>query len=143
MFNQAKPMTDGERKERAARNRRWLILSLPFAAGLALGGYIGSIKFKGLLDKSTDWPPAVSIGLAVAFVIGVLIGGRLHRKQADEVEIQNSYKGAAVAGTAYFTVYPVWFLLWKGGLVPEPMHFVLFLGFWGLLIACYLYYRYR
>ena len=61
----------------------------------------------------------------------------------DELERQNNYRAAAFAGTVYIVAYPVWFLLWKGGFVPEPIHWMLFGLFWAALCISYLYYRFR
>ena len=135
-------VSGGEAAERATRRRRLMILSGPFAAGLMLGGYVGFREFD-ILSGNADWPPAVAIGLAAAFLLSVLGASLLLNRQMDEVERLNSYRASSIAGTFYFIAYPVWFLLWKGGLVPEPMHGALFLGFWAILIAAYLYYRYR
>ena len=50
---------------------------------------------------------------------------------------------SALAGAGYMLAYPAWFLLWKGGVVAEPIHWVLFVGFWLLLAGGTIFYRFR
>jgi hypothetical protein len=33
--------------------------------------------------------------------------------------------------------------MWKGGFVPEPIHWALFVAFWVALVGAALYYRFR
>jgi hypothetical protein len=61
----------------------------------------------------------------------------------DEVERQRSYKAGSLAGATLIVVYPVWFLLWKGGFVVEPIHWVLFVLFWLGLAFGMIWYKYR
>ena len=37
---------------------------------------------------------------------------------------------SSYGASAFVVAYPAWFLLWKGGLLPEPHHLALFLIFY-------------
>jgi hypothetical protein len=61
----------------------------------------------------------------------------------DEVDRQRGYKAASFAGTVLIVVYPAWYFLWRGGLVVEPIHWLLFGLFWLSLAFATLWYRFR
>lgn len=121
--------------------RRKLIIGLVFAVGLvsgiAVGVHVARNGFAG------PWPQALSIGIAILYLLAMAAGSVALARVTDEVERATCYKAVAFAGAGYFVVYPVWFLLWKAGLLIEPIHWVLFVGFWLLLAGATLYYRSR
>ena len=133
----------GERLERARNSRKMLIL----AGLMGVGGLIGlAIAIGGgeaLLRTPGGWPPAVAIGIALVFVVATVGGGLALARQTDEVALQGQYKAVSFAAAGYALLYPVWYFLWMGGLVPEPMHGALFAIFWLSLAGASLYYRVR
>ena len=138
------PRGEGERHEAARRRKRRLIVSALAVAGFIPGLYLGYNDGAALAEsRPAVWSPALSLGLVGLYLAAVIGGGVLLGKAADEVERLNGYKAASFAGMALMVVYPVWFLLWRGGFVPEPVHWMLFLLFWLSLALASLYYRFR
>lgn len=138
------PRGEGERYDAARRRKRWMIVAALAVAGFVPGLYLGYNDGAALAESRTAvWPPAISFGLVGLYLAAVIGGGLLLRSVTDEVERQNAYKAASFAGMALMLVYPVWFVLWRGGFVPEPIHWVLFLLFWLSLALASLYYRFR
>jgi drug/metabolite transporter (DMT)-like permease len=135
----------GEAEERRKRRLKIAIVGSLFAVGMVSGFFVGhSAKGIGaLLGPEPVMPPAVAIGLCLVFALAIGVGAVLMKKHADELERLNRYKAASLAGTVYLTAYMLWFFLWKGGLVPEPMHAVLFLIFLVSMFAGLAIYRFR
>ncbi len=134
---------EGERLESASRKRRFWVLAGLFVAGVPCGGYLGYQLARHDNDLSAPWNPAIALAITAVFLLAVLVGSLFLAKQLDEVERANQSKAAAFAGSIYVLAYPTWFFLWKGGFVPEPIHWVLFVVFWVALTAASIYYRYR
>ena len=141
----SEPSGAGEQQERARRLRKtWIIggaLATGFAAGVFVGFNEGESLFAG--SGSNDWPPALAVGLALAYVLVVAVGGVALARQTDEFELERQYKAIAAAAFVYAMAYPIWLVLWMGRLVPEPMHGALFILFWLSLAAAFLFYRFR
>ncbi|HEX8127117.1 MAG TPA: hypothetical protein VF548_16195 [Allosphingosinicella sp.] len=138
------PRGEGERRDSARRRKRWVIIVALAATGFVPGLYLGYNDAAALVEsRSGTWPPALVVGLSLLYLIAVVGGGLLLRGLTDEVERQHSYKAASFAGMALMLVYPIWFLLWRGGFVPEPIHWVLFVIFWISLALASLWYRFR
>lgn len=135
----------GEAREKARRGRKAVIFAGLFAVGLATGFFVGFTEAEDLLagSGSDGWPPALAIGLACSYLAAVIGGGIALSRQTDEVERLAQYKAAAFAGLVYILAYPVWFALWMGDLVREPMHAVLFALFWLGLAGASIFYRFR
>ena len=108
-------------------------------AGLITGVLVGETGFA----PDARWPAPLAIGLVATFLVAMALGGLLLHRLYDEVERQIQYKAVAGAALVYAIGYPVWFVLWKGGFVPEPSHWTLFLAFYTALAGSYLFYRVR
>jgi hypothetical protein len=133
----------GEQRERAVRRRRRLVFGALFTVSGLAGFYVGFNEAEALFNGGTAWSPELSLILTALFFVAMIGGSVLIKDSMDEVERQASYKAVAFAGAAYIMVYPVWFLLWKGGFVGEPVHWVLFALFWLSLALSSLWYRFR
>jgi hypothetical protein len=135
---------EGERQEAQRRRKRALIVVGLALIGMIPGLYIGYQHGAALAENRTAvWPPAFAAGLAGLYLLAVIGGGLLLNRVTDELERQRSFKAVSLAGTALMVVYPPWFLLWKGGFVAEPVHWVLFILFWLSLAFASLWYRFR
>jgi Na+-driven multidrug efflux pump len=135
---------EGERREAARQRRKWLIVSVLFALGLFTGFYMGyQDGAAAALGRPAAWSPTVAALLAAAYLAALLIGGILMNGVMDEEERQRAYRAVSFAGTVLIVVYPTWFLLWKGGFVTEPVHWVVFVLFWLSLALASLWYRFR
>jgi hypothetical protein len=133
----------GEELERVQRRRVFTVKGALFVVGLFSGAYVGySVASQGF-DFSAPWSPTACLVLAAVFLAAMAWGSFGLSKSIDEHERQNAYKAAAFAGSAYLVIYPVWFLLWKGGFVGEPIHWALFVLFWLALAGASIYYRFR
>ena len=134
----------GEARERARFRKRRFVIAGIFTAGLLSGFYIGHQEAEALFHGGDGaWSPTVALVLAAVYLLAVLGGALVLQGQMDEVERANGYKAAALAGAVYIIVYPLWFVLWKGGFVGEPIHWVLFVAFWLSLCLGQLWYRFR
>ena len=143
----AKPDVDkgeGEARERARLRKRHTIMAALLIPGFLIGVYVGKTDQGALIDGTGGalWP-ALSIILSILYLAAICGGTFLLNSSVDEHEKYNSYKAVSSAGGVYIMVYPVWFLLWKGGFVLEPIHWVLFVGFWLALAVSSLYYRFQ
>ena len=122
----------GEAAERTRQRRTWAIVGGLFACGLALG-FASSMFEQGDTGgfMSGTFPPGFAL-VAAAITLVAMVGGSLvcHRKM-DELERRENLICAAWAGNALLVGYPIWFILWKGGWVPEPHHLALY----GLVFA--------
>jgi hypothetical protein len=137
------PLGEGELRDAARRRKKWLIVAVLAAIGMGPGFYIGFQHGAALAQsRPVVWPPAVAAALAVLYLVTVIGGGLLLNRFTDEVERQLSYRAGSVAGAVLMIVYPTWYLLWKGGFVPEPIHWVLFILFWLRLALTTIWYRY-
>ena len=135
----------GEAEEKRKRRFKIAVFGTLFAFGLVSGFFIGHSAegYEELFGPNPVMPPAVAIGLCIAFALAIAVGALLMKKNMDELERLNRYKAASLAGTSYLCTYIVWFFLWKGGVVPEPMHVVLFLVFLVSMFAGMAIYRFR
>ena len=133
----------GEELERTQRRRRRVIIGTLFVLGMISGAYMGYTVAHDDFGFSAPWSPTACLILAAMYLAAMTFGSYALSKHMDEVERQVQYKAAAAAGALYATVYPLWFLLWKGGFVAEPIHWALFLLFWLALAASTIFYRFR
>lgn len=133
----------GEEREKRKSRRILTILGVLFAIGFVLGFAIARAEDVMGFDWVGPWPPEIALGALVIFVVSCGIGTWLMNKQMDDYSKEIHRKSATFAASTIFLGYPVWFLLWKASVVPEPVH-------WGLFVAGYiafylalLFYRYR
>lgn len=127
----------------AMSRREKLNRNIIVACGL-LGGIIGGVlAASGLLGSPDDapfdtnstlinGPIPVSITLVLAFVWGVIIpviAWFWHTRAIDEQEASAYRDGGYYAAYAFLILVPLWWLLWRGGLLPEPNGFAIYLTF--------------
>ncbi|WP_300975246.1 hypothetical protein [Sphingomonas sp. LHG3406-1] len=133
----------GERRLKERERKIWAIKGGLFVIGLVTGGIVGYLAGEQGFASDAKWPTGLSIALVVTYLSAIGIGSWLLRELCDEVEKQLQYKAVAAAGIFYVLAYPVWFVLWKGSLLPEPDHVQLFVSFYLVLTGSYLFYRFR
>ena len=138
------PRGEGERRDAARRRQRWLIVAALAVVGVIPGFYMGYQDGAAMAQsRPAIWSPTVAAVMAGIYLVAVIGGGLLLSRVTDELERQRSYKSVSFAGAALMLVYPTWFLLWRGGFVPEPVHWMLFVLFWLSLALASLWYRFR
>lgn len=138
------PRGEGERRYTERRRRKRLIMAVLLLIGVVPGLYVGTqLGAASAEGRPLVWSPVLAASLAGLYLVATIGGGLLMGRFADELERQRNYQAASVAGLAMMTVYPTWFFLWKGGFVPEPVHWILFLIFWLSLALATLWYRFR
>lgn len=127
----------GERAEKSRSNRFWGLMS----GFMLLGGVIGVALV--VLERNGALPPAVSIGIVALLIVGVGGGSWYFYRDIDEVERRDNLWGAAVALHFYLIGYACWYFLWKGTLVPEPDHQVIFVATMIVMTLAYLWKKIR
>lgn len=131
---QGRELGPGERAERAKRRRFWLPLVLLALVGGVTGGIIGAREGdavaagRGFLEGNIA--PELAVTLTALFLISTAVGTYYMLRQIDEHTMREQLWFSSYGATAFVIAYPAWFLLWKGGLLPEPHHLALFLIFY-------------
>ncbi|MES2989559.1 MAG: hypothetical protein V4808_16815 [Pseudomonadota bacterium] len=113
----------GERAEKA-RQRRF---SLIWGGFMVLGGMIGALLVALGPDRAGTIPAALAIAAAALFVIAIPLGSWYFLRDVDEVEQRTNMVASIWGLNAYVMLYPAWYILWKGQLVREPDHEILFI----------------
>lgn len=134
----------GEAAERTRRRRFWTIVGACFVAGLPVGFFAAHFEEgdrSGFLSGTL--PPWFAV-LASVVTLGAIVGGSLLMlRQIDEMERRDNLLANSMGMFAMVAVYPVWFLLWRGGLTGEPHHGVLFLLVFGASLVTYIVLKLR
>jgi hypothetical protein len=124
-----------------ARSRR---LTLYFLVLAAIGGVVGFVtallepRAANLLSGGS-LPPAFAIIAAIVIVGAVTVGSFRYYRAIDEFERRDNLIAGSWGTNILLGGYPVWLLLWKGGLAPEPQHFIMFLAVMLTTGGVYLY----
>ena len=123
----------GERAEaeRKRRSRAMIAASVVVAVLIVAGTAI----FK---RAGQQVAPGWAIAFVFLYVGAMLFGGWRACRLTDEVEARNNRAALVWAGCFYWLTYPAWFFLWKGGLVPEPDHMLMFAATVFVAMAAYL-----
>lgn len=133
----------GEQWERARRRRRMAIVGAVALVGGIGGGIVGGYEADNLFVLAHPWPPALCLVLVALFLVTIAIAFLVLSRQTDEVERIVKLKTARVGTLVLLVGYPVWFLLWKGGFLPEPMHVAIYAAVLVSILAASLFYRFR
>lgn len=139
----SEPLSEYEKLERERRRRRIAIIGALFMVGAVSGGIIGAREADRLFDLAHPWPPILCLVIAATFLAAVTIGSIILSRQTDEVERIAKLKATRAGATVYLVGYPIWFLLWKAGFLPEPMHVAIFAIVIVVLLLASLFYRFR
>ena len=112
-------------RARVRRDWRPGFATLLLCGLLATAGSLATIADPGAAkgSMSAQW----ALVLCAAGYLNVLaLIASLAKSRPDVQALRAAAFGQAASSSAVLVGYPVWFLLWKGGLVPEPSHAVLF-----------------
>ncbi len=133
--------------EAAARLRQRRMLT-NFGAIAAVGFVVGltaalvESKDASILSGGT-LPGWFAIMAAVLTVGAVGIGSWRYHRTMDELQRLDNYFAGTVGANLFLGGYPVWLILWKGGLVPEPNALVLYLAVWLTTVLAYTWRKLR
>lgn len=135
---------DWQARAKQRKKRINTVVGALFLIGLISGFLVGFFEDDqaGLLAANSI-PPWVAIGSTVLFVVAVSFGSWKLMKVSDELERAVHTKTTVFAGNVVLIGYPAWFILWKGGLVPEPSAHWLFVAGMISSVLAYAWYKYR
>ena len=135
-------MTDGDDigavAERQRRRRYWTLMALALVAAVVIG-------LTGRILGTPYGPiePAAAIGLAAA-LLGLAVGGNwAYFRSIDELEVASNLVGGFWGFYAFMVGWPLWHILWRGGLVPEPEMLPLYVGAALVAVAGFLWRRFQ
>lgn len=129
----------GEAANRA-RTRR---LFVTFAVLAAIGGVVGFTtamvedRDASLLSGGSV-PGWFAILAALALVVAVTAGSVVYHRSMDELQRLDNYWATAMGANLLLLGYPVWLILWKGGLAPLPDAFTLYVAVFATTMLAYL-----
>lgn len=130
----------GERAERSKHLRRRWMMALGVAFGLTLSLTVRFTEAEdGGLFSGSAIPATVAILLTMLWIVGAGGGTWMMMRRADEHERAIDDWGLAMGARFTGIGYPVWLLLWKGRLAPEPDHVTLFLLFFAVCGTALIY----
>ena len=139
-----KDIGPGEAADRA-RSRR---TTINFTILALLGGVVG---FTAALVEQSDAPISAggtmpgwfAILAAAVMVVAVLAGSVLYHRNMDELQRLDNYWAATMGANVFLLGYPVWLILWKGGLVPAPDAMILYLAVFVTMMIAYFWRKWR
>ena len=139
------PRGEGERVAAVRSRNFWLMMGAMAALGfVSAAAYLslttpkdgGGVHFGPL-------PPNAALGLAILSGVAMSAATRWFFAHADELERADNIWGAAIGANALAIVYPPWFLLWKGGWVPQPDPSAPFLLLVTVMMLAYAWRKFR
>jgi hypothetical protein len=145
--NAHKIRASGEPLSRREKLNNWILVG----SGL-LGGIIAMIlSMSGTAsdqnpDVFSSAPISTTVALPLAFTVGVLLpllSWYWHKKVVDEQEEAAYRTGTLFAMYAFWTVAPVWWLLWRGGMLPAPDGVALYLMTIFVALTIWFWKKYR
>lgn len=133
------------RRERRSRN----ILLVSVAIGMVIGIILAGSDMMSASDdplsvlSDSPIPPALAIGLTLFLVLVLPVLSWQWQKTVDEHERQAYQAGAVAAAYMFLILAPCWWLLWRGGLVPEPNGIILYFAFDITFLIVWFWKKYR
>ena len=136
------------RREKLNRNIVWGCGLAGGAIGLFLAFYDTSVgnSDTGSLPILADSPVSPVIALMLAIFWGVImpiIAWFWHKRAIDEQEASAYRDGGYYAAYAFMIGAPTWWMLWRGGLAPEPDGVAIFMLFASIWTAVWFWKKYR
>ncbi|MFM9828000.1 MAG: hypothetical protein ACKVOB_04530 [Sphingomonas sp.] len=129
------------------RFMRWFIFGTgAFGAvlGGVIGGFVGKAGLPFLFDvKLLSLPPALSMLLAIGFVIGFIVLPIYAFRAVDEMKAQRNLRGMSSACLAVLGGYPAWQMLAAGGYLPQPTGLGVFAPCYFALLVVLVVLKYR
>ena len=122
------------RREKLNRNIVWGCGLVGGAIGLLLTFYdtsVGNLDTgPALIFADSPMPPVIALMLTIFWgVIMPIIAWFWHKRAIDEQEASAYRDGGYYAAYAFLIGAPTWWMLWRGGLAPEPDGVAIFMLF--------------
>ena len=137
---------EGERLEALRRRRFWLSIGVLVAGGMIMGIFVGAnaaIKKVAYDEIWADLPHGVVIAIATLALISFVYGTWRFARAIDEVELVDNLWGSTASYYVYATLFPLWWILGKGGVVGEPNDWVIYIAALGGGAVVYLMRKWR
>lgn len=127
------------------RKAKWYATcAILLGMGLLTGFLLGFFEKDGSQLMAPDSiPRSIAVLTAIIMAAALTVGQYYFFSRSDEMERRNMLNAIAMSGNAILAGFPVWFILWKGGMVPEPDAFVLFAAAYAANIVTYFWYKFR
>jgi drug/metabolite transporter (DMT)-like permease len=145
--NARKIEMSGEPLSRREKLNNWIVIG----SGLLGGAMALILSISG--TASAENPDVFSnaqispmVALLLAFTVGVLLplmSWYWHKKVVDEQEEAAYRTGTLFAMYSFWIVAPVWWLLWRGGMLPAPDGVVLYLMTTFVALIIWFWKKYR
>lgn len=145
--NASKIKASGEPLSRREKLNNWILIG----SGL-LGGIMAMIlSLSGTVsaenpDVFSNAPISPTVALVLSFIVAVLlplVSWYWHKKVVDEQEEAAYRTGTLFAMYAFWIVAPVWWLLWRGGMLPAPDGVALYLMTTFVALIIWFWKKYR
>jgi hypothetical protein len=98
----------------------------------AIAGLLLVAADRAGVGRAGSIEPGLAIALAVLFVVAMAAANWLYLKDADELVWAHHYSSSFWALCFLVVSYPVWLLLWFGGIAPKPDAELI----WGATLSC-------
>jgi hypothetical protein len=124
----------GEKVPRREKvNNRYLLGTLLFSGVIGAGIALAELYF-GAKDAAlfASGPLVPALAIIYSIIIGVIVPAITfywHKNVVDEQEESAYRDGGYYAAYAFLFLTPLWWLLWRGGLLPEPNGAAIYLTF--------------
>lgn len=138
MMSSEAAMGEGERAEAARKRRAGMLFAGSMVVAVAM--VVGTVIFK---QGHGQLAPGWSVAIVGLYLLALFGSWRFACRVSDEVELRANVGALAAGGTVYALVYPSWYFLWRGGLVPEPSHEAVFAITFVAIMIAYIWKRYR
>lgn len=118
----------GEAADRARSRRAFILFAVLGLLGGAVGFTAALIEpHEASLTTGGSLPAWFAIVAALLLVGAVTAGSIVYHRTMDELQRLDNYWAATMGANVLLMAYPVWLILWKGGLVPAPDAMTLYL----------------
>jgi hypothetical protein len=114
---------NGSLPRREKMNQRVMVFSCLLGGAIAIALMASSTAEYGAPTVFSEAPIKPWVAILLALVVGVgmpVLSVYWHNRVIDEQEAYAYRSGALIAIYAFWIGAPVWWLLWRGGLVPAP-----------------------
>ena len=133
---------DGLAAAKARKQRLQSIIIGLMGAGAIVGFFSAMFEVDGggfMEGIPAGWAIAASV-----ILLGALgFGGWRYYLATDELDRRDNQWASATALNLYIAGYATWYIWWRGGLVPEPQHQMIFVATMAATVLAYGYKKLR